>query len=132
MSETKYVYLPETDVHYNDVRSYVERIPQDGYMQASAKAREDFRDIKFGVRIHWGLYTMLKLQQESWPFLKMPYEERQKYQELYRSFNPKNFNAEEWMQFFKKAGFRCFAFTSKHHEGFSMFDTKTRVKQRVN
>ena len=132
MSESKYVLLPETDVHFNDVRSYVERIPLDDYSQASEKAREDFRDIKFGVRIHWGLYTKLHLQQESWPFLKMSFEERQKYQELYREFNPKNFSAEEWMLFFKRAGFRCFAFTSKHHDGFSLFDTKTRVKRRAN
>jgi len=62
----------------------------------------------------------------------MSYEERQKYQDLYRDFNPKNFNAEDWMRFFKKAGFKCFAFTSKHHDGFSLFDTKTHVRKRVN
>jgi alpha-L-fucosidase len=41
------------------------------------------------------------------------------------------FDAEEWMQFFEKSGFKCFAFTTKHHEGFSMFDTQARVKRRV-
>jgi len=132
MSETENLALPETDVHYNDVRMYVENTPIEGYEHASEKAREDFRDIKFGVRIHWGLYTKLQLQQESWPFLKMSYEDRQKYQALYREFMPECFSAEEWMRFFKKAGFRCFAFTSKHHDGFSLFDTKTRVKRRAN
>ena len=132
MSEKKYVILPETDVHLNEVRSYIEMIPDEDYQQASVKAREDFRDIKFGVRIHWGLYTKWHLQEESWPFLKMSYENRQKYQELYKEFNPQSFDAEEWMRFFKKAGFKCFAFTSKHHEGFSLFDTRAPVKQRVN
>lgn len=132
MSETKNIALPETDVHFNDVRTYVESMPHEDYRHASEKAMEDFRDIKFGVRIHWGLYTKLNLQDESWPFLKMSYEDRQKYQDLYKDFDPKGFDAEEWMRFFKKAGFKCFAFTSKHHDGFSLFDTKTRVKNRVN
>jgi len=132
MSKKDYVLLPQSDVHLNDVRSYVEEIPHDDYRQASEKAREDFRDMKFGVRIHWGLYTKQHLQEESWPILKMSYEDRQKYQELYKSFDPKSFHAGEWMSFFKKAGFKCLAFTSKHHEGFSLFDTKTRVKRRVN
>lgn len=132
MRKTDFVRLPATDVHFNEVCSYVEEMPHDDYRQASEQAREDFKDIKFGVRIHWGLYTKWHLQEESWPFLKMSYEDRQKYQELYKEFNPQNFNAEEWMRFFAKAGFKCFAFTSKHHEGFSLFDTKTRVKRRVH
>jgi len=131
MSKTDFVLLPQTDVHLNEVRSYVEEIPIN-YEQASEQAREDFRDMKFGVRVHWGLYSKLNLQEESWPFLKMSYKDRQKYQDLYKDFNPKGFDAGEWMRFFRKAGFKCFAFTSKHHEGFSMFDTKTRVKRRVN
>jgi len=132
VSKKKFVVLPESDVHLNEVRSYVEEIPDADYRQASEKAMEEFRDMKYGVRIHWGLYSKWNLQDESWPFLKMDYEQRQKYQQLYKEFNPKGFSAEEWMQFFKKAGFKCFAFTTKHHEGFSLFDTKTRVKRRIN
>lgn len=132
MSKKKYVVLPETDVHLTEVKPYIEEIPDADYEQASEKAREEFRDMKYGVRIHWGLYTKWNLQEESWRFLKMPYEERQKYQELYKEFNPTGFSAGEWMRFFKKSGFKCFAFTSKHHEGFSLFNTKTRVKRRVN
>lgn len=132
MSEKKYVVLPESDVHLSEVWSYIEKIPDSDYQQASEKAREEFKDMKYGVRIHWGLYTKWNLQEESWPFLKMSNEERQKYQELYKEFNPKGFSAEEWMQLFKKVGFKCFAFTTKHHEGFSLYETKTRVKRRVN
>ena len=132
MSEKNYAVLPETDVHLNEVRPYIEKIPDIDYEQASENAREEFRDMKYGIRIHWGLYTKWHLQEESWPFLKMSFEERQKYQELYKEFNPKWFDADKWMQFFKKAGFRCFAFTTKHHEGFSLFNTKTRVNRRVD
>jgi len=128
----RFVVLPENDTHYNEVRSYVEDRPDDVYNQASEKAREAFRDMKYGVRIHWGLYTKWNLQGESWPFLKMSYAERQRYQELYREFNPDGFDAGEWMRLFKRAGMKCFAFTTKHHEGFSLFDTKANVKRRVN
>lgn len=132
MNDKKLVKLPETDVHFLDVCSYVEEIPDTDYEQASEKAREEFRDMKFGVRIHWGLYTKSHLQEESWPFLKMSFEERQKYQQLYKEFNPEGFDAGEWMRLFKKAGMKCFAFTTKHHEGFSLFDTKTKVKRRAD
>ena len=132
MSDKKIVMLPDSDVHLREVTTYIEKIPDADYSQASGEAREAFRDMKYGLRIHWGLYTQWHLANESWPFLKMSDEERYRYQELYKEFNPKSFDAEEWMGFFERAGFKCFAFTSKHHEGFSMFDTKTHVKQRVN
>ena len=44
---------------------------------------------------------------------------------------PAGFDADEWTSLFAENGMRMFAFTTKHHEGFSMFDTKTRVRQRV-
>ena len=109
MSESKYVVMPKTHVHYDDTRTYIEDIPQEDYRQASEEARDNFKDMKFGIRIHHGLYTNRHLQEESWRFLKMSNEDKQKYQELYKEFNPKDFDAVEWMRFFKKAGFKCFA-----------------------
>ena len=132
MGETKYVVMPKTHVHYDDTRTYIEDIPNEDYKQASEEARDNFRDMKFGIRIHHGLYTNWHLQEESWRFLKMSNEDKQKYQDLYKEFNPKDFDAVEWMRFFKKSGFKCFAYTTKHHEGFSLFDTNTRVKRRVD
>jgi alpha-L-fucosidase len=131
MSENRYVRLPETDMYYSMVKEYAGGVPDADYEQASEEAREAFRDMKYGVRIHWGLYSLWNLQGESWPFLRMPFEKRQEYQELYREFNPTGFNAGEWMRFFSKTGMKCFAFTAKHHEGFSMYDTKARVKRRA-
>ena len=126
-----YDKLPGHDVHAQQVTSYVEETPQPDYQQASDAAREAFRDLKFGVRIHWGVYALLGVD-ASWPFLQMSNEDRQKYQELYRKFNPVDFSADAWMGLFQQNGLKVFAFTSKHHDGFSMFDTKTRVARRVD
>ena len=125
------VRLPASDVHYQRVKGYVEELPQPDYHQASEAAREAFRDMKFGVRIHWGVYSLWETG-ESWPLLGYSNEQRQAYQQLYQRFNPTNFSAEEWMDLFQRAGLKVFAFTSKHHDGFSMFDTHTRVKRRAN
>jgi alpha-L-fucosidase len=88
--------------------------------------------MKYAVRIHWGVYAIDALGNESWPFLGLSNEGRQRYNQLYKTWNPQGFDAEKWMQFFVQAGFRGLAFTAKHHEGFSMFDTQTRVHSRVN
>lgn len=126
------VRLPDSDANWKRARLYVEETPDADYRHASAAAHEAFRDLKFGVRVHWGLYSIGGRPAESWPFLSMSNEERQRYQQLYRTWNPSRFNAEEWVALFERAGARCFAFTAKHHEGFSMFDTQTRVRRRVN
>ena len=124
-------YLPKTDVNYKGTSGYIEDVPISGYSWASDKAYEDFNDIKFGVRIHWGLYSIIHQSHESWPFLRMSNAEKQAYVDMAKAWNPQGFNAEAWMDFFKESGMKMFAFTTKHHEGFSMFDTKTRIKKRV-
>jgi len=125
-------YLPKSDTHYRRVQSYVEDIPVPEYRWASGAAYERFRDIKYGVRLHWGPYSILGQPGESWPFLKMSFAERQQYQAQYKTWNPSGFNAGEWMDLFAACGMKMFAFTTKHHDGFSMFDTRTRVRQRTN
>ena len=112
--------------------SYVEETPVDGYHSASSSAYEAFRDMKFGVRIHWGIYSIWHRGAESWPFLPMSFEDRQAYNSLYKTWNPAGFDADGWMNIFKASGMRNFAVTTKHHEGFCLFDTKTRVKSRAN
>jgi len=111
---------------------YAEREPIDGYHNAPSAAYEAFEDMKFGARIHWGIYSIWHRGAESWPFLQMTFEERQAYNQLYKTWNPVGFDAASWIGTFKEAGMKMFAFTTKHHEGFSMFDTKTRVRSRTN
>jgi alpha-L-fucosidase len=124
--------LPQNDHHYRRTCGYVEDIPVNTYSWAPDSAYEDFQDIKFGIRLHWGIYSLLRLRGESWPYLQMLPEEKQTYQELYKSWYPAGFDAEQWVDFFTESGAKMFAFTSKHHDGFSMFDTSARVKRRVN
>lgn len=129
--------LPKTDQNYKRSKNYIEDDPIPEYSWASDEAYEAFQDMKYGVRIHWGLYSILEMGGESWPFLgnrepAFDFQKRQEYQELYKTWNPKGFDANEWMEFFKESGMKMFAFTTKHHEGFSMYDTKTRVKRRPN
>lgn len=126
------INLPADDYHFKAVANYVEKEPDYDYLHASAEAHDRFRDIKFSVRIHWGIYSILQMNGESWGFLNLSKEEKQKYNELYKEFNPTGFDAYEWMDLFARAGLQAIAFTTKHHEGFSMYDTATRVRRRVN
>lgn len=126
------IRVSEANGHLKAVADYIETDVDSDYRHASVEAYEAFRDLKFGVRIHWGIYSILNLQNESWPFLRMSNAERQRYQELYRAWNPAGFNADEWMGAFRDGGALFFTFTTRHHEGFSMFDTATRVHARTN
>jgi alpha-L-fucosidase len=125
-------HLPERDIHYRRVRDYIEEVPVPEYRWAPDQAIEAFRDMKYGIRLHWGPYSILKFKGESWPFLSLSMEERQKYQAMYHTWNPPGFDAGGWMDLFSESGMRMFAFTTKHHDGFSMFNTKTRVRRRPN
>jgi len=111
---------------------YVETDPIAEYRHAPTSTYEAFQDMKFGARIHWGIYSIWHRGAESWPFLKMSFADRHKYNNLYKTWNPTAFDADVWMDTFRDSGMKMFAFTTKHHEGFSMFDTRTRVKSRAD
>ncbi|MDR0522665.1 MAG: alpha-L-fucosidase, partial [Planctomycetaceae bacterium] len=130
--------LPKADAHYKPVKDYIEE-PDADYRHASEAAYESFRDMKFSIRIHWGVYAAWQ-GEASFCWLaapnsvnnKKPGKTKAKYVELYKQFNPKKFNADQWMRDFKRWGMQGFAFTTKHCDGFSMFHTKTKVKSRAD
>ena len=99
------------------------------YKHASPEAYEKFLDMKFGMFIHFGTYTQIGLL-ESWSaeFQKAPSSFMDIYYTLYQSFNPTEFNADEWASLAKRAGMQFFQCTTKHHEGFCLYDTKTKTK----
>jgi alpha-L-fucosidase len=94
---------------------------------------EKWRDQKFGMIIHWGLYAVPGII-ESWALCSedwitrdstMGYDDfKQWYWGLSKQLNPVRFDPEQWAQAAKDAGMRYVVFTTKHHDGFCMFDTK--------
>ena len=85
------------------------------------KARKDFADAKFGIFLHWGLYSMFG--QGEW-YMTNENINCHEYAKVAQAFYPHNFNAHQWITAIKKSGARYITFTTRHHEGFSMWDTK--------
>ena len=88
--------------------------------QASIKGLKWFQDIRFGMFIHWGLYSILAKQEWVMHTDSIPVAE---YEKLAPQFNPTKFNAAEWVSIAADAGQKYMVITSRHHDGFSMYDT---------
>ncbi len=97
------------------------------YRNAPPAAVESWQDQKFGMRIHWGPYSVLGLD-ASWPLQRSSKEFQSIYFTLYQVFNPMDFNADGWADLAERAGMKYFVFTTRHHDGFSMFNTRTEVE----
>ena len=102
------------------------------------KKLEQWQGLKFGLLMHWGAYSQWGIV-ESWSICPEEYGwcERKmgsnpdeynvylkEYEDLKKTFNPTLFNPEKWAQAAKDAGMKYVVFTTKHHDGFCMFDTK--------
>ncbi len=94
------------------------------YHHAPQTAIEAFKDLKFGIRIHWGLYCLIG-SHESWALAGANREFQNIYNVLFQFFNPTDFNPASWMNLFERAGIKFFTFTTKHHEGFCMWPAAT-------
>ena len=85
------------------------------------QARREFQDMKFGMFIHWGVYSVLG--DGEWVFhnRKLKVDE---YNRLPMFFDPEKFDAHAWVSLAKSAGMKYITITSRHHDGFAMFDSK--------
>jgi alpha-L-fucosidase len=81
---------------------------------------EWWREGKFGMFIHWGVYAVPAKGEWYMHNAKIPIEEYEKYPP---QFKPTEFNAREWARLARQAGMTYMVITSKHHDGFSMYDT---------
>lgn len=94
-------------------------------------ALEEFNEAKFGMFIHWGIYSV---PAGTWNGEKIPgigewimYRAeipRNEYRKLANAFNPVKFDAEEWVRIAKEAGMKYIVAMPKHHDGFAMYDSK--------
>lgn len=99
------------------------------YLSASGEDMARWRELKFGLFVHWGPVILMR-EEISWSrggkrggrkgTGDIPVEV---YDNLYRSFYPAQFDAKEWVEIAKAAGMKYLVFTTKHHDGFSMFDS---------
>jgi len=80
-----------------------------------------WRQAKFGMFIHWGLYAIPARGEWVMNRQKIPVAE---YAKLAERFNPVKFNAEQWVRFAKDSGMKYIVITAKHHDGFAMFGSK--------
>jgi alpha-L-fucosidase len=85
------------------------------------EARKWFQEAKFGLFVHWGVYSILGDGEWVMNNQNIAIDE---YEILPSFFNPIDFDAEAWVTMAKKAGMKYITITSRHHDGFSMFDSK--------
>jgi alpha-L-fucosidase len=96
-----------------------------------------WQDLKFGLFMHWGTYSQWGIveswslcpEDEGWTVRRGPYANdyfgyKKAYEALQGSFNPTLFNPAKWAEAAKAAGMKYVVFTTKHHDGFCMFDSK--------
>lgn len=93
---------------------------------------DEWQDLKFGFMAHWGMYSQWGVV-ESWSICNEPWITRNganymeyvmSYRNLNRTFNPTRFDAKRWAKAASEAGMKYMVFTTKHHDGFCMFDSK--------
>lgn len=114
-----------------DTSNYV--IPEE---EAVRRALDEFRDRKFGLMMHFGLYSEMGIM-ESWPLVDEDAswsrreietdievdEFKRQYYSLNRSFNPLRYRPGEWADTAVRSGFKYVVFTTKHHDGFCLYDS---------
>lgn len=98
-----------------------------------------FSEARYGLFIHWGLYSELagyykgeryhQIAEWIMKYAQIPLRE---YRKLADSFNPVHFNARTWVDFAKRAGVKYICITSKHHDGFALFDSKASAYNIMN
>jgi alpha-L-fucosidase len=109
-------------------------VPSDPLVRAKLS---EWGKVKFGLLMHWGTYSQwgvveswsLCPEDEGWTQRRGPYAidwftYKTAYENLQTTFNPVKFNPERWAKAAKDAGMKYVVFTTKHHDGFNMFDTK--------
>jgi alpha-L-fucosidase len=89
-------------------------------LQATPEGLKQFRALSYGISAHWGLYALVGKGEWAMHQQRIPTPE---YEKLVAQFNPTRFNAQEWVDLFADAGAEAFKITTKHHDGFCLYDS---------
>jgi len=127
-----FLYFATAAQEHNVSKNY--QYPEDPLVQ---KNLSEWRNLKFGLFMHWGTYSLWGIveswsicpEDEGWTQRRGPYAENyydyvKAYENLQTEFNPVDFHPEKWAEAAKEAGMKYVVFTTKHHDGFAMFDTQ--------
>ena len=98
-------------------------------IEERTKRTEWYRDARFGMFIHWGLYAIPARGEWVRSMEQIPHED---YCHLTEEFTAENYNPREWARLAKKAGMKYAVLTAKHHDGFCLFDTKLTDYNSMN
>ena len=109
----------------------LELYAQPGYVPApqNMQSRQEFSQARFGIFIHWGIYSMLG--DGEWVMHNKNINCKE-YEKLAGGFYPSKFNAHEWVKAIKLSGAKYICITSRHHDGFSIFHTKASPYNSVD
>src|SRR5689334_18289261 len=113
-----------------------DRIARETWLPKAQATRDEritwWRDARFGMFIHWGVYSGLGGEWRGEPvkgyaehIMRIKRIPRQVYlDQVVHAFNPTGFDADAWVRLAKRAGMKYLVITSKHHDGFAMFDSQ--------
>ncbi len=93
------------------------------YSHAGEEAIDKWLDWKIGLRIHWGVYSMLGVE-ASWALKDSSPEFQSIYHTLYQNFDPIGFDPDEWVAIMERGGIKYFTITAMHADGFAMWPTE--------
>src|SRR5690349_2613996 len=98
-------------------------------LQASPAGVKAFVEGRYGLSMHWGLYSLIGRNEWALHMESIP---PARYFELMQRFNPSRFNAEEWGDLMLESGQKFLIITTKHHDGFCLWDTALTEKKITN
>jgi alpha-L-fucosidase len=120
------LFLNETISSFHSASDFIKPI---SVIKRFGDARDWFFEKRYGMFVHWGLYSIPGWHEQHQWRARVP---RSEYVKLSDQWNPKKFNPDEWLDLMEKAGMKYLTVTTKHHDGFCLWDTKLTKFNTMN